>query len=161
MFRFMLIAVLLGVLGAGAAVAVGDTAERINPSPSAILGPWGMSALPMDQFKGSGIGNTVTIERRPHDSHTSPHPHPAPHRSCYWINGGYRWTVQRFWVPDQWQQQYVPPVFEPRWINGQQVWVMVMAERYETVLVPGHYEEQQVQVWVPGRWVCFCGRHHR
>lgn len=161
MIRHPLTALLAFALVSGAAAA-GSPPEHSNPSPSAILQPWGMSALPMDLPRESKSGNVVTIERRPRTPGPTPPPCPAPPSVCYYVNGGYQWTTQRVWVPDQWQQRYVPPVYEPRWVYGQQVWVMVQPERYENVLVRGHYDNRRVQVWVPGRWVCPGGHpHHR
>lgn len=78
-------------------------------------------------------------------------PRPARPRNV-WVPGHYEWVTRRVWVPGFWDEQYIPPVYQRRLVNGREVLVVVQEERIERVWVPDHYEVVSEQVWVPGRW---------
>ena len=69
-----------------------------------------------------------------------------------WVSGRYEVRYQQVYVAGYWTQQYVPPVYEHRMVNGRMVNFMVQPGRYENVYVPGRYEMRPVRVYVPGHW---------
>jgi hypothetical protein len=70
----------------------------------------------------------------------------------YWVPGHYEWVRRDVWVPGQWYEEYVPPVYRTQIVNGRRTLVLVEPERYERYYVPPHYETVSEQVWVPGYW---------
>jgi hypothetical protein len=100
-----------------------------------------------------GPGST-TIVTAPRAGHRAPFYWVAPVRS-YWVPGYYQWTTQRVWVEPTVTREYVPPVYQYHWVNGTYVPVMVRQGYYRQVVIPGHYEERPVQVWVNGYWAYY------
>ena len=94
---------------------------------------------PGQSYIGWGTGFMVT------------NPRPGCARSV-WVSAHYEWVTRNVWVPEHWEEQHIPPVYQRRIVNGREVLVIVEEARIERTWVPGHYETVREQVWVPGRW---------
>lgn len=84
---------------------------------------------------------------------------PIPGRHCHtrycgWIEGHYETYERVIWVPPHWEEQYVPPVYGYRWVNGVQRVVVYRQGYYDRVWIPGYYTTTVESVWVPGHWTC-------
>ncbi|MBN2311610.1 MAG: hypothetical protein JXR94_21710 [Candidatus Hydrogenedentes bacterium] len=95
---------------------------------------------PGQSYAAFGTGFVVTGGR----------PQPRPRR--VWIEGHYEWRQRRIWVPDCWEDVYVPPVYGVRIVNGRRVDIVLAPGHYERRLVPGHYDVVSERIWIPGYW---------
>lgn len=84
----------------------------------------------------------------------APSPGPCQPRQ-FWIPGHYEWRDVQVWVPGYWHEEYVPPVYQWRIIDGQEVLVMVQEGWVQRYYVPGHYEIVAQSIWIPGHWEYF------
>lgn len=84
-----------------------------------------------------------------HHGHHHVHSH-----HCRYHPGHYEQQVTQVWVPAHWEQQYFPPRYEPRIVNGRRVRALVEKGGYKPVWIEGQYVTQTTQVWVPARWSC-------
>ena len=73
---------------------------------------------------------------------------------CHYTPGHYENRVTQVWVPAHWEQQYFPPRYELRVVNGREMRTLVEKGGYKPVWVEGQYVTQTTQVWVPARWSC-------
>ncbi len=80
-----------------------------------------------------------------------------------WIAGHYECRTERVYHPGYWEEYVEPAVYERRrvvvtdprtgeWWYEERI-VLVRPERRVRRYVPGWWEEVEVRVWVPGRWV--------
>ena len=77
------------------------------------------------------------------------------HRFCQYVPGHYEVRTVQVWVPETFREEYVPPVYQTyRDRYGRYVTVMVRPACTNRVYVPGYYDYQTQQVWVPGYWTC-------
>ncbi len=101
------------------------------------------------------------LDRRNHRPAPTPYPNPGPfpprhchNHYCGWVEGHYETYERVIWVPPHYEEQYVPPVYGYRWVNGIQKVVVYRQGYYDRVLMPGYYTTTVENVWVPGRWSC-------
>lgn len=70
-----------------------------------------------------------------------------------WVPGRYECRVEQVYVPGCVRREWVPPLFAWRVTScGQRFQVQIRAGYWRDVATPGHYEEREVKVWVPGHW---------
>jgi hypothetical protein len=70
-----------------------------------------------------------------------------------WCPGHYETVEQQVWVPGQWRQVCVEPVYESCVDPCGNVTRVLVRRGYHTLVQdPGHYETRYVQVWVPGHY---------
>jgi len=104
-------------------------------------------------------GITTHVESRPGGGYLIWNPglvishRPPAHRPGYcWVPGHYEWVTRRVWIPGYWEEEYIPPVYERRFVNGSEVVVLVRAGYYQQYWVDGYYEHIRERVWVEGYW---------
>jgi hypothetical protein len=104
-------------------------------------------------------GITTHVESRPGGGHLIYNSgmvishRPPTHRPGYcWVPAHYEWVTRRLWIPGRWEEEYIPPVYERRFVNGNEVVVMVREGYYEQYWVEGYYEHIRERVWVAGYW---------
>jgi hypothetical protein len=114
-------------------------------------------------FSREASMDELNERHHPGPSH-SPNPGPFPpapghgrhyhNRYCQWFDGHYESYERTIWVPAHYEEQYVPPVYGYRWVNGIRRVVIYQQGYYDRVWVPGYYTTTVENVWVPGRWSC-------
>jgi len=70
-----------------------------------------------------------------------------------WIPAHYETREQKIWVEGVEQQVWVAPVYDWRYDPcGRPYRVQLEVGHWKTICTPGHFECQNVQVWVCGRY---------
>lgn len=66
--------------------------------------------------------------------------------------GRYETRYERVWIPGATRQQWHPAEYGFRFdACGRSVRFLVRAGHYDTIRIPGRYEQRAVQVWVPAQ----------
>jgi len=129
--------------------AVSAHAGTLHGSPAEIIS---MSGPGMGAFVQTPSAGTA-ITRTPINAQPNPCP-PRPVPNQVWIPGYYTVAYRQVWIPPQYVDRWIPPVYGHQLVRGQAYYVMIQAGYYQRVLAPGYYDIAPFQIWVPGQWVC-------
>ena len=70
-----------------------------------------------------------------------------------WTPGHFEARCEKVWIEGSETKVWVEPRFEWRYDNcGRAFQVCIAPGHMQTVCTPGHFEQRDVQVWIPGHW---------
>ncbi len=96
-----------------------------------------------------------TLELRYFAGHEHGHGHVVVERPRprVWIDGHYENRCERVWIEGCAEKVWVAPVREWRFdMCGHKYQVELQPGYWKWIQTPGHFEDRQVQAWVPGHW---------
>ena len=116
-----------------------------------------------ERARGHSHGNrrVITVAKhrrpmpRPSRSAYRAHGHRHGHRACRYVEGRFVFEMRQIFIPGVWREERVAPVYrEHRGRFGIVIRILIKPGYTHRTFEPGHYENRNVRVWVPGHWVC-------